>query len=195
MEEIGGGFMRRVLQYASVLILAALCAGSAVAQTSAAKNETPKDPEVKAAVRPTAAYKLEYSIWELEGGKRVNSRNYVVFITDDDRNASLRTASRVPAGPPSGTDNKVQYIEVSVDIRPRLLQRDGGLILNSSIRVESIASDAKELGNLNPALPVTRDMSAQSLNAVVIGKPLVIASMDDAASKRRYEVEVTVTKQ
>jgi hypothetical protein len=185
--------MRKTLHVVFVLmIMAGFCPSLVHAQT-AQKGESQKE-EAKAAPHPVTAFRLEYSIFEREGGKRVNARNYVVFVTDDGRDVRLKTGSKVPVGLTNAVNSSFQYVDVGVSIRPNLIQREGALFLISQIEATSLAPEQKDQA-LTSATAVVRELEARAANAVVLGKPMLIASMDDAASSRRYEVEVTVTKQ
>ncbi|HEX8924633.1 MAG TPA: hypothetical protein VF786_02515 [Terriglobales bacterium] len=178
--------MRKSWHIVFVLVLGLAFLSSFLPAQTAQKSE-PQKEDAKAAARATGAYKLEYSIFEVEGTKRVNARKYVLYATDDGRDVRLKTGSRVPF---FTSDKQWQYVEVGVSIRPNLVERDNVLLLISQIEASSVPPEQKE-----PAPPIMRQLEARACNAVVLGKPILIASMDDAASNRRYEVEVTVTKQ
>jgi hypothetical protein len=155
-------------------------------QPQASTETKPKPPETKT----ISAYKLEYNIYETEGGKRVNTRSYTLVLTDNDRRGMIRTGSRVPltmnfvpaADSRSGT---VQYQDVGLTIEAKL----DHLILTTNIDMSSIAPEQSGQGTN----PIIRSSKADAIATVILKKPMLLASIDDSLSKRSYQVEVTVT--
>ncbi len=45
-----------------------------------------------------------------------------------------------------------------------------------------------------PGAPVIRQVRTEGDSLVTLGKPTVVATLDDVGTNRRYEIEVTVTK-
>jgi hypothetical protein len=156
------------------------------AQPQAGTETKPKSPEARA----ISAYKLEYNIYETEGGKRVNTRSYTLVLTDNDRRGMIRTGSRVPITMnfASGSDSRsatVQYQDVGLTIEAKL----DHLILTTNIDMSSIAPEQSGQGGN----PIIRSSKADATATVMLRKPMLLASIDDSLSKRSYQVEVTVT--
>jgi hypothetical protein len=148
-------------------------------------TEKPK-PEARA----VSAYKLEYNIYETEGGKRVNTRSYTLVLTDNDRRGMIRTGSRVPLTMTyaTGGDSRgstVQYQDVGLTIEAKLDR----LVLTTNIEMSSIAPEQSGQGTN----PIIRSSKADATATVMLRKPMLLASIDDSLSKRSYQVEVTVT--
>jgi len=140
--------------------------------------------------RPSDAFRVEYSVREMEDGKRINSRTYKLLVQKDDW-ARIRVGSRVPylAGV-----NQIQYSDVGISIDCRVLeQRDNDVTLRSLFDSSSLAREERVVGQ-GISNPVFRKVSAESAAAIPFGKPTVINVVDDVASSRQYEIEVTVTK-
>lgn len=155
-------------------------------------QEAPKNPPPPAAekpVKPVSIYRLEFTVREVEDGKRLNSRAYTMSVEDGDF-GRIRVGNRIPYN--SGKD-QFQYYDVGINIDCRLRDHDSFILLeNTSIEISSVVKDeSTAAGTLNP---VVRQARASVAVAVTPGKPTVVTTLDDVSSNRRYEVEVTATK-
>src|SRR5512142_1714359 len=88
-----------------------LCSLSVVAQESGAKASE-KPQETPATANVTAAYKVEVTISEFEGSKRISSHSYTLHQGQGGDWARLRMGSRVPMQ--SGAAGAFQYIDAGV---------------------------------------------------------------------------------
>ena len=139
--------------------------------------------------KPVAAYRIELNVREVEDGKRLNSRNYLMLIKDDDW-SRMRVGNKVPY-PTGSTQYQYSDVGMSVDCRPHDLGESVGL----TIRVEfSGLAPAPQTQTTSAVGPVFRTDRADVESVVTLGKPTLVASMDDTLSNRRYEIEVTATK-
>jgi len=136
-------------------------------------------------------YKLEFSIYEVQDGKRVNPHNFVLML-DNDRNGSIHIGNKVPIttstkeGAPS-----IQYMDVGISISAQLRETDTGLMLRSTVDVSSFAIPEQDLHGSNPLL---RSVRADATTVLELGKPTLLNSIDDVSSNKRMQIEVTVTK-
>jgi len=161
-------------------------------QTSAVAEQKAKPSE------PISTYRLDYNIYEIEGGKRVNTRTYTLRLTDYNMTSTLRTGSRVPIvvgsasaalGNQNSLTSQIQYVDVGVYIEARIRPLDGRTFLATSIEMSGIAPDQSGQD------PIIRANKADSNTLVTPGKTMLLASIDDSLSKRRYDVEVRVTQE
>jgi hypothetical protein len=193
----------RITRTVLLFLLAAI--PSALAQSTPAPADQHPNIEVreKTPEPVVSTYQLDYHIHELEGGKRVNTRSYIMRITDSNGNnrASLKTGSRVPittssvvGSGNSGSSATIQYQDIGVNIEVRLARKESPSetpILVTSVDISGIAAEPS-----GPSTnPVIRSNRAESSTAVLLGKPMLLVNIDDALSKRSYQVEVTVTRQ
>jgi hypothetical protein len=90
----------------------------------------------------------------------------------------------------------IQYQDVGINIDCRPDERDNQVLLETRFESSSVVTPEKpteERGN--PYLgPVIRRVRLSGHALVTLGKPTVIGTLDDVATNRRYEIEVTVTK-
>ena len=178
--------LKLTLATAGLVILATIgFTGSLRAQ------EAPKTPPpaIEKAVKPLSVYRLEFTVREVEDGKRLNSRIYTLSV-EDGSHGSIRVGNRVPF---SAGKDQFQYYDVGINIDCRLHERENFLLLdNTGIEISSIVKDeSPSAASLNP---VVRQARAQVDVAVTPGKPTMVTALDDVSSNRRYEVEVTATK-
>ena len=138
------------------------------------------------------AYKLVFVIYELEDGKRINQRDYIMIARTLSERGSLKIGTRVPV---TVQEKQVQYVDVGLDIRCLLREHDPGKL--QTIIDITISSFALPEQNSNPGgsnLPVVRNTNLTVFPFLTPGKPAMIASVDDVNSKKRMQVEVTATK-
>ena len=138
------------------------------------------------------AYKLVFVIYELEDGKRINQRDYIMITRTLSNSGVLKIGTRVPA---TVKEKETQYLDVGLHITCLLREFNPGK-LQSQIDI-SISSFALPEQNSNPGgsnLPVLRNTNLTVSPLLTPGKPTIVASIDDVNSKKRMQVEVTATK-
>jgi hypothetical protein len=181
------------------LALALFMAGFASLPWAAAQEKTapaesaPKEGEAQ--LKPSDSYKLEFTVNELESGKKINSRSYSMLIravahpkwTDTKQ---LRVGSRIPV---EMSADKFQYQDVGMDIDCRLLPMENGKVLiGTNWHYSSVAGE--QVLNQGAQHPVFRQVSSNVEAVVPLDKPTVISEVDDVASTHRFVFEVKVTK-
>ena len=152
-------------------------------------------------------YKLTFALRELEDGKLLNTRTYVTsmrstVIGQPSSRASVRAGTRVPIatvarqteGAPAETS--FQYVDIGVNIDCILEVAGGGVPATAVAVVAEIStlppSDATQARN--PEAPLIRQIRGSATVPLVLDKPMLVTSVDDVASKRQYQLEVTITK-
>ena len=183
---------KRILQTPVLTLLLACLAGLPCAMA----QETSKELEPK--LKPAESYRVEFTVNELEAGKKINSRSYSMQIRAEaipkfSDMKRLRVGSRVPVitGP-----NQNQYIDVGMDIDCRLMPMGNGKVAmganlaDSSLEAQSLEAQAAHVRQD----PVIRTVRAEVESILTLDKPTVLAEMDDVASTHRFVFEVKVTK-
>ena len=185
--------LARLLLLGFILTRVSFCASAARAQVA---KETPSSEPT--AALPPAVYRVEYVMREIEKGKPVNARTYVLMAHSDLKGkaerAALRVGSRVPLKSPAegpAAPASYQYYDVGMNIDCTLWDTDKGLIVHTNLEMNSIANS--EMSS-TPSTPVIRRLHLEDDTLVVPGKSAVVGSIDDVTADRRYEVEVTATK-
>jgi len=157
----------------------------------AAAQETTKEVETK--LKPIDSYKMEFTVNEMDNGKRINSRSYFMLLRVDaipkfSDWKRLRVGSKIPI--PTAA-NQFQYMDVGMDIDCRLLPMENGKVgIGTTWDYSSLGGDQ---GHDTPN-PVIRHVRSEVEAVVPLDKPTVISEVDDVASTHRYVFEVKVTK-
>jgi len=137
--------------------------------------------------KPLSAYRLEFTVQELDNGKRVNSRNYMVMAVEGNY-ARMRVGNRVPY---QTAEKQYQYSNVGMNIDCRPRENENGVGLEITVDFSSVAPPSETAPSYNP---VFRSNRSEIQTVVALGKPTLVTSLDDVESNRRYEIEVTATK-
>jgi len=157
-----------------------------IPKSVSAQEEKGKEP-VTGAPKPVVAYRLEFSVREVENGKRSNSRNYMM-MAEEGNWGRIRIENNVPY---QSEEKNYQYRQVRmyIDCRPR--EGEGSVALEIHVDFSSIAAQTEEAPAFHPLIRTDR---TEVQSVVTPGKPTLVATMDDVSSNRRYEIEVTATK-
>jgi hypothetical protein len=158
-------------------------------------QETAKEGERQ--VKPADSYKVEFTVNELDSGKKINSRSYSMqMLTQPLPNRvppwsdtkRLRVGSQI-AIPTGGS--MLTYRDVGMDIDCRLWPMGNGKVaIGTTWEYSSLGG---EQGH-DPQSPVIRHVRSEVEAVVPLDKPTVISEVDDVASTHRYVFEVKVTK-
>jgi hypothetical protein len=166
-------------------VVLTLMAGGALDKAWAQESSAAKaSPEADKAVN---AYRLDFSVNEMEDGKKINTRQYSMNLDADDSN-EINIGTRVPI---VGKEGQFEYLDVGTKIWCRLAERANGMQI--SVRAE-ISNFAMPDQQAQQSRPVLRQLSIRASTVAQLGKPMVVGSVDDPNSKRQFQLEVTVTK-
>ena len=155
---------------------------------NSAGSSSTKSAEQRAPI-PSSAYRLDYSINELEDGKKINTRRYSVNVNENDSN-ELKIGTRVPVEAKQG---EVEYIDVGTKIDGRTqTAHDGQLKVFVHAEMSSFAMPEQADGH--DQHPVIRQLRIGGSTVVVLDKPMLMGVVDDPNSKRQFQLELTVTK-
>ena len=144
-------------------------------------GQTPQEPE--------HFYKLDFVVKELDGGKVLNSRNYMVTGSSGKLFSTVRSGSQITTPVPGTVGAQKSTQRVGVDITCRELKDVGGkLQLYLDINLSSLIPDQP---TDTPA--VWRNTSFGGTTLVSTGKPTVIFSADDNTTKHTFQIQLTAT--
>lgn len=167
-----------------LLMLAAVALGGLVAAGFSQESAEKKPP------KPPAVYQLDLAVHEREDGARVNTRKYTVVL-EEHGNCRIRTSSRVPML----SEGKVIYMDVGLNIDcDDLRERENFVAVQLKLDISSFERPEEKEKASGLAPPVLRNIRAEVYTAVPVSKPTVVSSVEDTATKRRYELEVTAVK-
>lgn len=184
----------------NAVLIAVVAAGLWLGLTPASAQEKSKDGAAQGENESSDAqnkvikpYRLDFSLNEVEDGKVINTRHYSMNLTQGESN-EIKIGTRVPVatGGGSATAIQYQYLDVGTRIDARLgaLGEDTKLHVNSD--VSNLDTTPERTGPV--AAPIIRQIKIEGSTLLVVGKPILIGSVDDPNSKRQFQLEVTVTK-
>ncbi|MBZ5532890.1 MAG: hypothetical protein LAO20_15785 [Acidobacteriia bacterium] len=138
-------------------------------------------------------YKLSFVISEAEDGKRINQREYsMIRSTSGGPPATIRVSTRVPI---YVEEKKLQYIDAGLELRCWLKEPLAGkLPVQCDINISNFVLEQQFADPKNSAGPMLRTASVSTGTVVIPGKPTILSTIDDVNSKKRTQIEVTVTK-
>ncbi len=166
--------MKRLLLFATLIVAAV----PLLAQEAAPKPPTP----------PRHFYKLTYVLKEFDEGKVVNQRDFVLACSTGDRYTSrMRAGSRIPVGVP----DKFSYIDLGINLDSHLEDEPDGLAVDVTADISSPAAE-QSASSVSPAIHQVR---TNALAIVPLNKPTMLFTVDDPASRHRFELEVTAVPQ
>jgi hypothetical protein len=180
-------FKNTALAAALALTLLAGAAEIASAQESGAPPTEQKAEKVQ------TAYRLDFSVNEMEDGKKINIRQYSMNSRSGDGN-EIKIGTRVPVDSKEG---QVQYLDVGTNLWCRLRDQtdvtglSGNVLLNVRADITNFAIPEQQGQQVRPVL---RQLKIEASTVGVPGKSVIVGSVDDPNSKRQFQLEVTVTK-
>jgi hypothetical protein len=132
-------------------------------------------------------YKLNVAFHELEGGKRVKTKNYMMQVKPGEKN-SMRFSSRVAY---YTSPEHYQFLDVGIGLDFLLRGDESQVSVDGAIDISWPAVEENATAEKKP--PGMNQFKSQMRTTLVPGKPAVVASYDDLASVRRYEIELTAS--
>jgi hypothetical protein len=183
----------------SVAALFLCFTGASPARSQAQDAASPKTATTPPAEVPPHTYRLDYTLTESEGGKKIDSRRYSLETgggTNSGRSWSsyIESGTRVPVESKGDTNhqyNEYQYIDVGTKFRCSISQRDGAQVLDTGLTLSSVAPDATDIDARHPIL---RNLEIGNVTPIQTGKTTLVGSAEDPNSGRTFLLEVTVTE-
>jgi hypothetical protein len=153
------------------------------------------DPHDKV-IRP---FRLDFSVNELEDGKKVNSRHYSINLTAGSAD-EIKIGTRVPVSTVESPASAAQFQYMDLGTNIWALLREGSEELQLEVRSE-ISWTKHEDVDQSPRAPhstftppIISQIKINGSTLLVVGKPIIIGSVDDPYSNRQFQLEVTATK-
>jgi len=136
--------------------------------------------------KPLNIYRVNFSVYEKEDGRLLNTRRYSVQL-EEGGDCMIRASSRVPIQPEEG---KFVYMDVGINLDCNVRERGDHVALEVALELSDFAAPDQERARQ----PLLRTIRTRVKTALAFDKPTAVSQVDDAATKRRYELEVTVSK-
>jgi hypothetical protein len=160
------------------------------------KESSSTEPAKPKPLQPVQSYRLDFSFNEVADGKILNTRHYSMNMTGGNPN-EIKIGTRVPVATGSSSSTpaatQYQYLDIGTNIWAQLREHGDEFILVVRGEVSNLDVETGEhSGAMLP--PVVRQIKINGDTLLVVGKPIVIGSVDDPNSKKQFQLEVTVTK-
>jgi hypothetical protein len=181
--------MRKVMVWAvtAVVALGILPGRAQEKEKEDAKSAPPASAQSR---QPLHFYRLDFTFRELQDKKTVNSRSYTMLLADNGVMSILKSGARLPVETGNGN---WQYVDVGVNLKCRVRGETETPMLVATIEFSSPVLPEQGVKTAKEQ-PVLRQANADVYAPIILGKPLVIATMDDPSLPRRFEIEVTPTR-
>lgn len=180
-----------------IVLMMMLSAGFLIAQDTPPAKDTPPKKDAQETLKTDAVptYRLAFSIFELQEGKRTNQRDFSLLTMADGKGpySRIKIGTKVPLDIGEG---KITYTDVGFDLECSAMETTNNKL---SVRIElNLSSFAGTDQNTDARTvsmrPVLRGISQHLRSILTPGKPQIITSMDDVNTNKRFQVEVTATK-
>jgi 3D (Asp-Asp-Asp) domain-containing protein len=155
---------------------------------SSAQAKSDAESAARREEKPVHAYRLDFSVNELEDGKTINTRQYSMNLQADDAN-EIKIGTRVPVETGQG---QFQYVDVGTSIWCRIGERAEGIPLSVRAEISNFAIPDQTTGHEGHS--AIRQFQIKASTLAQLGKPMIVGSVDDPNSKRQFQLVVTVTK-
>jgi hypothetical protein len=177
----------RLVYLVLIVVLLAVMPRRAVSQ----QDSGPKTTATAQQPAPKHYYKLNFVLRETDEGKVLNQRTFTLNISAEPPHVvgvppewwNVRSGTRVPV---SGSKD-VNYLDVGVNLDVRAEEAPEGLQMQITSEVSSLGTE----NGAGSSAPAIRQVKVRSAVQAPIGKPTVVFTADDPASKHRFEMEVT----
>lgn len=146
-------------------------------------NKTKTERPITKAVH---AYRVDFSISELQDGKRINSRHYSMDLNSGPW-SQIKIGTRVPVSQAQGM---FQYIDLGTSIDCEVDEQGEDLALDVRSDFSNISNPEEQ----HSAQPIIRQIKINGRTLTAPGKPVVIGAVDDPSSTRQFQLEATVTR-
>ena len=136
--------------------------------------------------QPVHAYRVDFSINEMEAGKKINTRHYTLN-ENSGAYTMLSISSRVSVATPEMPHDTLE-IGTHINCSVKELGEDIALDVHSDF------SNFFSPDEQHSTRPVFRHVDINGSTLATPGKPVVIGALDDPSSDRQFQLEATVTR-
>jgi type II secretory pathway component GspD/PulD (secretin) len=142
--------------------------------------------------RKKSIYRVTYTLTESDGGKRVGSQHFALIVISGEK-TDLKQGNRVPIvtgkfdteTPTANT--QVQYLDVGLQIQTTAESFQDGVRLRTKIEQSNVSDEKSTVAGQDP---VIRQTTLEGTSTLMLGKPLIVGSLDVPGSTRHQDVEV-----
>jgi hypothetical protein len=141
-----------------------------------------------ASPRPVV-FRLEYTITEMDGAKKLSSRSYTLQV-EDRRKGTMRVGTRVPI---TTGGSQFQYMDVGVNLDATASTVDATNIrLETTADITSIIAPEGAAAAASQRPPVTRSCRDYVSTIIPLDKTVTLTTQDDPSYNTSMQVQVLV---
>jgi type II secretory pathway component GspD/PulD (secretin) len=144
--------------------------------------------------RPHKAYRLTYTVTELDAGKPIGTQHLSMVVVDGQR-TTAKEGTKVPVATGSfTTDNnssqtQFTYLDVGMNIDSTLTGYDNGALLKAKVEQSGIGQTSTIAGVTEPIVSQT---VFEGISFLTPGKPVMLGSVDVPNTTRRLDIAVVM---
>lgn len=176
----------------ALVVLVILATGSIIAQQAEAAKDA--QPAAKAEKPVRHPYRFEYSLTELSGKQKINTRKFD-FLTSNRGELHASSKLAVPTGSfrvPSGGERQYQYVDTGLTAEMNFDPRtDGEIDLHIQVNMTFVVNPEAPAADSPLLPPAVRTINMQIDSRIKAGVPTVLGTVEDVASTHSYELTVT----
>jgi hypothetical protein len=149
-----------------------------------------------------AVYKVEFNIHDGSDAAARAGRHYTMLI-EANKKGTFRVGSKVPyatgsfqpgvsGGVSPMVSTQYNYADIGVNIDCQLTNIGGKLVMHASVDLSTLVPHDKGAATIQP-MPTIASLRIEINDVLTLGKPTLVASIDDPVTLRKFDVEVTAT--
>ena len=147
--------------------------------------------------RPRKAYRLTYTITELDSGKAIGTEHLSMVVVNG-QHTSVKEGDKIPIATgsysdgnttPNGVQTQFTYLDVGMNFDATLNEVEGGAVLKSKVEQSSLGTPSTIAGVQEP---VVRQTVLDGIAVLTLGKPVLLGSIDVPTTTRRFDIAVVL---
>ena len=149
---------------------------------------------VKNLDRPRKIYRLTYTITELDADKTISTAHFSMVVVDG-QHTTIKEGNKIPVATGSfSTDNnssqtQFTYLDIGMNFDATLNSVEGGALLKTKVEQSSLGQPSTIAGVQEP---VVRQTVLEGNSFLVLGKPLMLGSVDVPNTTHRFDIAVVM---
>lgn len=150
--------------------------------------------------RPRKAYRLTYTLTELNAGKTIGTQHYSMVVVRG-QHTTMKEGDKIPVAIGSfsngasssaanaGVQTQFTYLDIGMNFDATLNEATGGFQLDSKVEQSSLGQPSTIAGVTEP---VVRQTVLQGTSFLTPGKPILLGSIDTPDSTHHFDIAVVL---
>jgi type II secretory pathway component GspD/PulD (secretin) len=146
---------------------------------------------------PRKAYRLTYTISELDAGKTIGTEHLSMIVVNG-QHTSVKQGDKIPVATGSysegsttanGVQTQFTYLDVGMSFDATLNEVEAGALLKTKVEQSSLGQPSTIAGVQEP---VIRQTVLEGISVLTLGKPVMLGSIDVPTTTRRFDIAVVL---